>query len=120
MGRDEEGRSDKFAEGPFYNATEENGTKQAYSVHLTCTHNAICPVVKGASHTCVTLQHVDWPVPVHTHEDTAHPALSKTGRGRLLFLCLLQPGHTHTHIPDCLIPEEGGLHCATGVIQQNG
>ena len=66
VGRDEEGRSDKFAEGPFYNATEENGTNQAYSVHLTYTHNAICPMVKGASHTCVTLQHVDWPVPVHT------------------------------------------------------
>ena len=30
-----------------------------------------------------------------THEDTAHPALSKTGRGQLLSLCLLQPGHTH-------------------------
>ena len=38
VGRDEEERSDKFAKGPFYNATEENGTKQAYSVHLTYTH----------------------------------------------------------------------------------
>ena len=38
MRRDEEGKSDKFAEGPFYNVTEENGTKQAYSIHLTCTH----------------------------------------------------------------------------------
>ena len=70
--RDGKGKSvtgrTEFAEGPFYNAAEENGTKHAYSVHLTYTHNAICPMVKGASHTCtrVTLQHVDWPVPVHT------------------------------------------------------
>ena len=103
--RDEEGRSDKFAEGPFYNVTEENGTKQAYSVHLTCTHTMPSVQWSREHHTLVTLQHVDWPVPVHTRGDTAHPALSKTSRGHLLFLCLLQPGHTH--IPDRLIPEEG-------------
>ena len=42
-----------------------------------------------------------------THEDTAHPALSKDRQGSAAVpLSLTARIHTH-HIPDCLIPEEG-------------
>ena len=50
-GKEKSEKRTESAEGPFYNATEESETNQAYSVHLTYTH---------------TMPSVQWPREHHT------------------------------------------------------
>ena len=74
--------------GPVLIPTALESMKQLSSHALsypwhTHTHSATCPMVNSASHTkfCVPLQHVDWPVPVHTQGHS--PSCTEQGQAGL-------------------------------------